>query len=391
MLKRTLAAIALALTAALLTTLTAGTAPAGATITAARGTVVKVAPLPTSLWIPGTRAAYKLTYVTSDTFGQKAYSTGTVFIPQGTAPAGGWPVVSWAHGTSGLADACAPSVTGPALPQRDFAYLGTWMKQGYAIVASDYAGLGTPGLHAYLDGKAAAHNIVDMVTAGRSFAASRLPVGMRLARTWVTIGQSQGGGASIYTARYATQYGGAGLSYRGAVGTGTPANIEKLLLVLGPKVPPLAALPKGITSYVAYIMASLEYARPGLAIGSALTPTGRAFVEKAKTLCVSEMEAAVAGANVGDWFTKPLALLPGYASTVKEYMAMPESGFDKPFFMGHGLLDTDVPIAGTLPYVAVLTLNRQPVTFKTYPTDHSGTMLASQPDSIPFVAKLMRG
>ena len=386
MLKRLVTLIACAMTLATVQV----PAVNAATIPQPRGHVVEAEPLPSSRWIPGTRAAYKLTYVTSDTFGQKAYSTGTAFIPEGTAPAGGWPVVSWAHGTAGLADACAPSTTGPSLPERDFAYLGTWMKQGYAIVASDYAGLGTPGLHAYLDGKTAAHNIVDMVTAGRGFAASGLPAEMRLANKWVTIGQSQGGGASIYTARYATEYGGPGLSYRGAVGTGTPANIEKLLLALGPKVPPVSALPKGITSYVAYIMASLEYARPGIDIGSALTPTGREFVEKAKTLCVVDMMEAVAGANVGDWFNRPLALVPGYASTISEYMAMPESGFDRPFFMGHGLLDTDVPIAATLPYVGVLTLGLQPVTFRTYPTDHSGTMLASLPDTVPFVEKLMR-
>lgn len=377
---------------AVTTTLATLSVPAAtaADTTRPRGTVTGVERLPEELWIPGSRAAYKLTYVTSDTFGEQALSTGTVFIPEGTAPAGGWPVVSWAHGTSGIADACAPSTTGPSLPERDFAYLGTWMKQGYAVVASDYAGLGTPGLHAYLDGKAAAHNIVDMVTAGRGFAASRLPASMRLSNKWVTIGQSQGGGASIYTARHATEYGGPALDYRGAVGTGTPANIEKLLLALGPKVPPVDALPKGIKSYVAYIMASLEYARPGLDIGSALTPAGRAFVEKAKTLCITDMVDAVAGANVGDWFNRPLLLLPGYARTIKEYMAMPESGFDRPFFMGHGLLDTDVPIAATLPYVAVLTLNLEPVTFRTYPTDHSGTMLASLPDSVPFVEKLMR-
>ena len=75
-----------------------------------------------------------------------ALSTGTLFLPKGRAPRGGWPVISWAHGTSGLGDRCAPSVVGPALPQRDRPYLANWMRQGYAIVASDYAGLGTPGL-----------------------------------------------------------------------------------------------------------------------------------------------------------------------------------------------------------------------------------------------------
>lgn len=357
----------------------------------APGEVVRWGRLPRRLWIPGTtRRAFKLTYVTTDTFGKPALSTGTVFIPRGRAPRGGWPVISWAHGTSGIGDACAPSRVGPALPERDFGYLRRWMQEGYAIVASDYAGLGTPGQHAYLDGKAAAHNIVDMVTAGRRFARHELPGAMRLSRKWVAVGQSQGGGASIYTARFATEYGGRKLSYRGAVGTGTPANIEKALLLMGPKVPPASVLPEGITAYVAYILASLRYARPQLDLDSALTDEGRYWVERAKTLCVFELEDALAGQNLGDWFTVPVATVPGFAETLDEYMGMPESGFDRPFFMGHGLVDTDVPYATTFPYAATLQANGEPVTFKSYPTDHSGTLTASLTDTVPFVADLFR-
>jgi hypothetical protein len=356
-----------------------------------RGAVVAAAPLDRDLWIPETtRKAFTLTYVTSNTFGDKALSTGTLFIPKGTAPAGGWPVISWAHGTSGLADACAPSRTGPALPERDWAYLGAWMKQGYAIVASDYAGLGTPGLHAYLDGRTTAHNVVDIVKAGRSYTRTHLPAGQRLSRKWVTIGQSQGAGASIYTARYATKFGGPGLDYRGAVGTGVPANIETTVLLLGPAAPPVP-MPKGITAYMSLIFASLRYAHPELGIDGILTDAGRRALRLAKTTCTFELEEKLDGEVIGSWFTAPVLTLPGFASTVRDYMAMPTSGFDKPFFMGHGLLDTDVPVAVTLPYVTQLTLGLEPVTFKLYPTDHSGTMLASQPDSIPFVKRLFAG
>src|SRR5688572_28267088 len=35
--------------------------------------------------------------------------SGSVYVPKGTAPAGGWPVIAWAHGTTGTADVCAPS------------------------------------------------------------------------------------------------------------------------------------------------------------------------------------------------------------------------------------------------------------------------------------------
>ncbi|WP_442978704.1 alpha/beta hydrolase family protein [Rhodococcoides trifolii] len=353
--------------------------PASA-VTGDVGDVVSVSDLPRDLWIPGAATAELLTYVTTDTFGKKALSTGTVFVPPGTAPAGGWPVISWAHGTSGLDDSCAPSKVGPADPARDFPYLANWLKQGYAIVASDYAGLGTPGLQAYLDGRSTAHNVVDMVKAGRNHDAS-------LSRSWVTVGQSQGAGAAIYTARYATEFGGPDLDYRGAVGTGTPAYIEKLVSIGGPNTPPIA-LPAGLTAYVSYILAALRYAHPELGVDSILTPTGKKFAALAETTCVFDFEEQIEGTKVGDFFSAPVTSLPDFTSVLDDYMAMPESGFDKPFFMGHGLLDTDVPFPTTGAYVARLTANGQPVTFEAYDADHSGTFVRSQADTVPFVKSL---
>jgi hypothetical protein len=359
---------------------------AAATSSLARpdGSVLSVRPLDPALWVPGTGHGYRLTYVSRNGFGAKAATSGEVLLPAGPAPAGGWPVISWAHGTSGLADACAPSRVGPAEKARDFSYLATWMKQGYAIVGTDYAGLGTPGLPAYLNGASESHNIVDMVTAARTFANTTLPVSAHLAAKYVIIGQSQGGGAAIYAARYATALGGPQLSYRGAVGTGTPANIEKALLPLGPKTPPVALTP-GITSYIAYIFASLRHFHPELGIDGILTAEGKQYLAMAQQECVDAFDAKLTGVNVGDWFTRPVASLPNFAQTLSDYMAMPTSGFDKPFFMANGLVDTDVPFAVVAPYVAQLEANGEPVDFHTYPTDHNGTMAASLPDSIPFV------
>lgn len=75
-------------------------------------------------------------------------------------------MAAWAHGTVGLGDDCAPS-TRPR-SDRDAEYLGRWLREGYAVVASDYAGLGTPGLHKYLNGEAAARGVVDAVVAARA-------------------------------------------------------------------------------------------------------------------------------------------------------------------------------------------------------------------------------
>ena len=64
------------------------------------GVVMRSALLPKDLWIPhATSQAWKLTYLTRDSHGALARSTGTVFIPHGTPPRGGWPVISRAGAT----------------------------------------------------------------------------------------------------------------------------------------------------------------------------------------------------------------------------------------------------------------------------------------------------
>lgn len=351
------------------------------------GTVVASEPLPRRLWIPRTtRKAWRLTYVTTDSHDRRALSTGTVFVPRGTPPRGGWPVISWAHGLSGLGDDCAPSKVGPVMKKRDWSYLATWMREGYAVVASDYVGLGTPGLMPYMDGMATAHSVVDMVKAGRTFTADRGPRA-RLARRWVTIGQSQGGGASIYTARYASELGGRKLDFRGAVGTGTPAYIEDYVMLLGPHVPPLTP---ALGAYLTYIVASLRDVHPELGIDEILTPKGRKYVAMAETMCEAEFAEAMDGVGVGEFFTSPLALLPDIYPTLKDYMGMPESGFDTPFFIAHGAGDIDVPYAQTARYAELLTVTGEPVTFQTYAGDHNSTMEMSLADTVPFVREQMR-
>ncbi len=347
------------------------------------GTVVGVEELAANLWLPGTAEAKRITYWTVGSDGTPALSTGAFFVPEGAAPEGGWPVIGWAHGTSGVDDNCAPSLVGPADPERDRQYLGTWLGQGYAIAATDYVGLGTPGLMPYLDGKVSAHSVVDSVKAARAVDGS-------LSNKWVAVGQSQGGGAAITTARYATEYGGPGLDYRGAVGTGVPANIELAILPAGPDFLPVP-VGKGLTTYALYILSGLRSAHPEVDINSYLTEEGRRIVDKAETLCVAEAEEEFDGVVTGNLFSRPMSEIPNFYGLLNDYMGVPTSGYDRPVFIGQGLYDTDVPAPSALSLVAQMTANGQDVTLHTYPSDHSGAMLQSQADSIPFVAGLFRG
>lgn len=344
--------------------------------------VRSVQPLSQPATLPGSVGSQRILYSTTTVGDRPTTASAAVYLPPGPAPEGGWPVIAWAHGTVGLGDSCAYSVAGPSAVERDWAYLGTWMDQGYAIVAADYAGLGAPGEHPYLNGVVEAHNVVDAVHA----AVNHYP---QLAPRWAVVGQSQGGGAAMFTARYATEFGGPELDYRGAVATGVPAYIEDVLTLLGPGMPPVE-LGAHTTAYVLYILDGLRTTYPELDIGSFLDDAGRYWLDRAQDVCLLPLGEELDDADVvlGDLFTRPLAQIPDLHGVLAGYLGLPESGYDRPVFMGQGLFDTDVITPETLRYAGVLTANRQPVTFKAYPTDHSGAVNASLVDSLPFVRGL---
>ncbi len=288
-------------------------------------------------------------------------------------------MIAWAHGTVGLGDDCTPS----ALPRtpRDDEYLSHWLAEGYAVVASDYAGLGTPGLMSYLNSVTTAHGVVDSVIAAHD-------MGLPLSPQWAIVGQSQGGGAAISSARWASEFSqGTGLDYRGVVATGTPANIDKLIQQAGPdlQLPELGPI---ANAYAAYIIAALREARPDLDINSLLSPAGLDAANRAETVCTLQLSDELAHLTPAALFTAALSSIPGMADALYEFMGTPSTGFDRPIFLGVGLLDRDVPPESTLTFYDQLVANNQDVTLRIYPEeDHSGTVLASLPDSTPFLRR----
>ena len=121
-----------------------GAPPASAAPSGPSGTVVSTEPLPARITVPGAVNAKRITYWTKGVRDAAALSSGAVYLPPGTPPKGGWPVIAWAHGTTGLADHCAYSIGGPVAVERDWDYLGSWMSKGYAVVASECGHIGLP-------------------------------------------------------------------------------------------------------------------------------------------------------------------------------------------------------------------------------------------------------
>jgi hypothetical protein len=341
------------------------------------GTLIESVPLAPELSVRGAGSAYRILYSTTDQHDAPAVSTAAVFVPRNPAPEGGYPVIAWAHGTVGLGDDCTPS----ALPRspRDDEYLSHWLDQGYAIVASDYAGLGTPGLMSYLNSVTTAHGVIDSVIATHGMA-------LDLSPRWAIVGQSQGGGAAVASARWATEFSeGSGLDYRGVVATGTPANIQKFVAQAGPELQ-LPELGSVANAYTAYILAALREARPDLDINGVLSPAGLNAAGRAETVCVHPLTDELAGLSPADMFAAPLISIPGIEDALNDFMGTPVSGYDRPIFLGVGLLDRDVPPASTLAFYDQLVANNQNVELRVYPEeDHSGTVLASLADSTPFL------
>ncbi|MFK0250337.1 lipase family protein [Amycolatopsis azurea] len=344
------------------------------------GTVTGTEAVPASLSIPGAGTARKLTYWTRTSDDRPALSTGQVFTPQGTPPAEGWPVISWEHGTVGVAEHLAPSLTRHS--DRDQTYLRHWLEQGYAVVATDYIGLGTPGGHAYLDGRAEAHAGIDMVRAARS-------VNDTLAAKWVALGQSQGGGAAVFTAALATSYA-PELDFRGTVATapgdGAPL-VDTIIAYSQPAAPPTSIGPF-TASYSTYILAGAHTARPEFDPEAYLSSLGKRIYAEGQTAGILALSAATQGVTPRQLFSRPLSdgPFPALAHALYDF---PATGYDRPLFLGHGLADTDVPAPFTRDLIARLqAAGVQPEVHFYDGQDHSGAMLASVPDSTPFIARL---
>ncbi len=150
---------------------------------AAPGTLIRSAPF-AGYTLPAGASAVRILYHSRALRGKDIAASGVVLIPAGTAPAAGWPVIAWAHGTSGVARMCAPSL------MKDVEYgeegLMPMVAAGFAVIATDYAGLGTPGPHQYDDKIPQANDVVYSVPAAHA----AVPA---LGKKWVAIGHSQGG------------------------------------------------------------------------------------------------------------------------------------------------------------------------------------------------------
>lgn len=159
------------------------------------GSLIRSEPM---MFAPAGAQAYRVLYRSVGMRGEPIAVSGVIVVPPGPAPAGGRPIVAWAHPTTGVVPHCAPSLAIFVFQQ--MAGLRQLVEQGAVVAATDYPGLGTAGPHPYLVGDSEARAVIDSVRAARS-----LP-GVGDGNSFAVWGHSQGGQASLYTGLIAKTY-----------------------------------------------------------------------------------------------------------------------------------------------------------------------------------------
>jgi pimeloyl-ACP methyl ester carboxylesterase len=144
---------------------------------------------PSILDVDSGLTVYRFQYTSQDLDGSLVPVTGFIAFPFAPPPWSGksYPLVAFAHGTIGVYRGCAPSASPSLFDYKSWSLIA---ERGYAVVATDYAGLGNNHTgHKYCSHHAHANDIFySVIAAQKAF-------GHKLTKDWVSAGHSQGGGA----------------------------------------------------------------------------------------------------------------------------------------------------------------------------------------------------
>lgn len=242
--------------------------------------------------VPSGARGWRILYTTRDALGAPALASALVVAPERVA--GPLPVIAWAHGTTGYARHCAPSLL--EQPFTSGAFPDVWdqvVANGWAVVATDYAGLGTEGHQPYLIGKGQARSLLDSVRAARHLKDTEPTLGLAPDRT-VVWGHSQGGAAALWTSQEQPTF----------------APDVPLLgtVAMAPAADPLA-LAKNLSSitggsvFGSFVAQAYADTYPDLALSDMIRPAALSFVRELATRCLAEpgvLKSALTALSLGD-------------------------------------------------------------------------------------------
>ena len=232
------------------------------------------------------RNARLMLYRSRSVDGDVVAVSGSLTLPRGPRPKGGWPVITYAHGTAGVADACAPTRGYDENQLVSYAYplLRRFLNAGFAVVRTDYEGLGTPGVHPFLVGRSEGRSVLDAVRAARELEP-------RLSNRFVIAGHSQGGHAALFAAALASRWV-PDLRLRGTVALAPASHLRTQFALTRALSNPGG----GLGSFVALGLRAVDTIAPRVGVPQLLTDRARGLYPDTLRRCHDTLQA---GDSVG--------------------------------------------------------------------------------------------
>ena len=337
--------------------------------------------------VPRGAEGWRILYRTSDAAGRPTLASGLVVLPR--AP-GTHPVVAWAHSTPGFARQCAPSLLEKPFSSGGFPdVMADVVERGWAVVATDYAGLGTDGTQPYLIGSGEAYSVLDSVRAARQLVerAGRRAGGQLSDRT-VVWGHSQGGGAALWTSQLQPRYA-PDVPISGTAALAPASDLVSLVRTM-------RSAPAGAV-LSSYVVTAYARAYPDVNVSEVLRTTARPLVSRIATRCPSEprsLASVLTALSVQE--QDVLAEDPGTGPLGRRLREnTPTDPGTSPLLLAQGDADPLVRPDAQAAYVARLRAGGHRVDYRTYPGRDHGSLVergsALLPELLRWTAARFRG
>lgn len=342
-----------------------------ADVPGAPGQLLRSEPLDSG--VPEGARAWKILYTTTHPDGTPAVSSGTVLAPVEPTKRP-LPLLSVAHGTTGVVAQCAPSMSAAPFSDGAGTALAEMVAQhGWLAVTSDYVGLGTRGVHPYLVGDAEARNVLDA-----SRAVQQLDAVTTTTET-VVWGHSQGGQGALWTGQIAEDYA-PELTVRGVAAFAPAADLFGLA-----EVDKNDAAGKTVSAYIATTWARLY---PHLDLKSQLTPGSQGPVEHIRSLCFngSDVLAAILrGSQIPNQIFPDRLLNGEFGDRLKAQT--PVGPFPAPVLVAQGRADPLVRPEMQRDWVEARCTDGVDIDYRTFPGLSHNTLVAADSPLTPQIVQ----
>ena len=325
--------------------------------------------------------AWRVIYHSRDLQGDDVPVSGVVIVPELPAPAEGRTVVAWGHPTTGAATKCAPS-----LGLDPFQYiegLHELLAEGYAIVATDYPGLGVEAPSSYLLGVPESNSVLDAVRAAQHIDGA--DAGDRV----VLWGHSQGGQAVLFAAERAADYA-PELDVLGVAVAAPAADLGELMSDDIVNVSGVTIASYAIPAYEA----AYQERFPDGRVAAILTPAGTTATPQMAAMCLLSQNTeihAIADPLIGGYVTSDPSTTEPWKTMLAENSAGSQP-ITVPVFVGQGLADELVRPKATEDYVTLLCSQQTDVSFHRYQgVDHGFAAYAALPDMLGWLTAVTSG